>query len=82
MNSLNIHPTEMENHQEAEYPSIISGNNQNKLRTDDSWTDVNLNEDMQEKGDENILENVRRHSLTNFEIHLQIQMTKQLPRWN
>lgn len=48
MNSLNVHPTEGEN-QGQDYPSIISGNNQNKLRTDENWTDVNLNEDMQEK---------------------------------
>lgn len=50
VNSLNVHATEVENHQGQEYPNIISGSNQMKLRGDESWTDVNLNEDMQEKG--------------------------------
>lgn len=49
VNSLNVHTTESGN-QVLEYPSIISGN-PNKLRTDENWTDVNLNEDMQEKNE-------------------------------
>lgn len=47
MNSMNIHAPE--NDHRHELPSVITTINSAAIRTDENWTDVNLNEEISEK---------------------------------
>lgn len=47
MNSINIHAPE--NDHRHELPSVITNINSAAIRTDENWTDVNLNEEINEK---------------------------------